>query len=172
MAVAELQGIEMLNLDNITIALSTSSLVGLLFAVFTASRRFGELETKVNTMWAFQMRRAFSEVVTSGIATVNSPLRFTEEAIKALDPIREELKALWVSLPESVRKSDVEVTLEIEKVFGERLLRMVCIPCGLSHGACLLLAMSIAKDQGSLLLHLGQRENDQGDDWTKRSKPS
>jgi hypothetical protein len=125
------------------------SAISILTVLYFMTTKFARLELQVETMWAFQMRRAFSEVVTSGIGTVNSPLMFTEEAKRFLEPIKNELVAMWEN-GELSKRTDGETLLEIERVFGNRLLTMVCVPCGLSHGACLLLALSIAKGGGPL----------------------
>jgi hypothetical protein len=140
-----------------TLVTAICSLIGLVAAsvhgatrVATIEARIAGIDVKVDTMWAFQMRRALSEAVSSGLASVNSPIVFTPEAIASLDPIRDELLAFWKTVPEGT--SDAAALLLIEARFGEDLLRLVCIPCGLSHGACLLLAMTIAKGSSQISL--------------------
>ena len=83
---------------------------------------------------------------------MNSPIRFTEDAIARLDPIRDELIELYQKDPD--RDDDAKMLLDIEQKFGDVLLNIVCIPCGLSHGACLILAMSVAKQTDNLQIHL------------------
>lgn len=141
-----------MNVDTISITLSIGSLLGMLWAVFSASRRLGELELKVDTMWAFQMRRAMSETVSTGLGSMNSPLIFSDFARHSLDPIEAELKELWRQTLQFM--DDAEALLEIERVYGDRLLTLVCVPCGLSHGACLLLAFSVASDKREIELKL------------------
>ena len=100
------------------------------------------------------MRRAMSEVVTAGVGSKNSPLHFTDEARRLLAPIADELALFYQAMTAEVKLNDATVLLELEHRFGERLLDMVCIPCGLSHGACLLLAYSIAQQTNDLEIHL------------------
>jgi len=127
----------------ISLAVSGGTLVTLILFIIKSSREYGALETKVNTMWAFQMRRAVSEVVTSGLGTINSPLLFNDLAKKSLEPIKGRLVEFYDTLPKPT--SDVMALLKIEEIFGSQLLELVCIPCGLTHGACLLLALTVAK---------------------------
>jgi len=105
--------------------------------------RLGAVEVKVDTMWAFQIRRGMVEVVERGAGTMSSPLTFSKEALEALDPLKHALILFYKGLPKG--KSDADVLLEIEAQFGEQLLEKVCLPCRLSHGACLLLAYAVAK---------------------------
>jgi hypothetical protein len=119
------------------------SVLGLIGLVIKRSMRLGALEVKVETMWAFQMRRAVSETVASGMGTLNSPLKFSDLATASLEPIKQNLLDFWKTMPPGI--SDAEALLLIEARFGDDLLQYVCIPCKLSHGACLLLALTIAK---------------------------
>jgi len=112
--------------------------------------RLGMLETliaainvKVETMWMFQIRRGVSEAIVQGIATKNSPLKFDEAALKRLEPLKEELVSFVHELPPDT--SDPEAMLMIENKFGSKIVDTVCIPTGLSHASCLLLAYSVAK---------------------------
>jgi len=136
----------------ISIGMSAGTIIAFLFFIVRSSARFAKLELKVDTMWGFQMRRAMSEVVDKGIGTMNSPLIFNDDARKRLEPLKDDLISFYQKLPPAT--PDGEVLLAIEKDFGDDLLDRVCIPCGLSHGACLLLAMAIAKQTDILELHL------------------
>jgi hypothetical protein len=129
---------------------TAAALLGLVALVVRASMRLARVEVKVDTMWAFQMRRAMSEAVTSGIGSLNSPIKFREEAVAALEPIRSDLVDFWARLPPRVR--DAEAALLIEGRFGDEILQRICIPFKLSHGACLLLALAVAKQSNDLSL--------------------
>jgi len=115
-------------------------------------QRLALIEDKVNTMWAFQMRRAMSEVVESGAGTKNSPLIFTEQAREAFGPFKKQLVEFYKTLPATM--DDSEVLLEIERKFGDVLLDNVCIPFKLSHGACLLLAYAVARQTDTINIRL------------------
>ena len=124
------------------------ALGGAIGFLLKVSARLGALEVKVETMWQFQIRRAFAEAVSSGVATMNSPLTFDPKALSLLDPIRSNLMQLWESM--GTDTSDAVAMLEIEKNFGERLVRDVCIPCKLTHGACLIMALAVAKGKTTM----------------------
>lgn len=135
--------------------------VSLISVIWMGATRLAKLEVKVDTMWAFQMRRAFTEAMDQGIATVNSPLTFTVDVRERMRPIEKELRQFWIDTG-SHMKNDAEVLLGIEAQFGARLIEMVCIPCRLTHGACLLLAYAVATDRiqinlDSLTLEHGQK---------------
>jgi hypothetical protein len=141
-----------LDASHLSIVVSLTTLAGLIGFIIKNSIKFGALELKVDTMWAFQMRRAMSEVVATGIGTMNSPLLFSDMARDALDPIKDDLINYYNH--HLVSKGDADALLEIEREFGETLLTNVCIPCKLSHGACLLLALSVAKKIEKLEVHI------------------
>ena len=110
------------------------------------------MNVKIDTMWNFQVRRAMSEVQDSGIGTTNSPLMFSEDAKRALDPIKDEL--IKFNETELQGVDDADALLAIERQFGERLYELVCKPCQLSHGACLLLACAVARQVDKLVIVL------------------
>lgn len=124
--------------------------IGVTFAGVRIAMRVGVLEFKVATMWNFQMRRGFSEVVNTGVGTLNSPLHFTDDAIERMTPIRDELVFFGATALKGV--GDGDALLLIESAFGDKLLKFVCVPCGLSHGACLLLAFTIATGRSEIRL--------------------
>lgn len=103
-----------------------------------------KLEVKVDTMWAFQMRRSISESVQKGVATMNSPVKVTPEAKAWFETLRAELQAFYAKLGRKLTAH--EMALEIERRFGDRMLKEVCIPQGLYEGVCLLIAMEVAKE--------------------------
>ena len=138
----------------ISLGISILSLCSLLLFVVKASMRLGALELKVDTMWGFQMRRSLSEVVSTGIGTINSPLTFAPNVLEKLNPIRDALIAWYSTFPEN--QSDANTLLGIERHFGDQLLELVCYPCGLSYGACLLVALAIAKGSNSVDLRVSQ----------------
>ncbi len=127
------------------------TIAGVVIAAIRLSMRMGVLEFKVGTMWNFQMRRGFSEVVQSGIGSFGSPLTFNPEIESALDPIRDRLIEFGKQkLNNGI--DDSNALLLIEAMFGDELLNLVCVPCGLSHAACLLLALTVAKASNEIRL--------------------
>jgi hypothetical protein len=118
--------------------------------------RVSLVEFKVQTMWNFQMRRGFSEVVATGVGTLESPLRFNDDIERALDPIRDRLLE-YARGHFTEQTSDSEALLMLEDEFGDELLRFVCVPKGLSHGACLLLALTVARGRNEVHLTAPKR---------------
>ena len=116
-----------------------------------------QLSTKVDTMWDFQIRRSMSEVVEKGIGKMNSPLTFTGAAMDSLNPLKEALIRWWKT--EGNKLSDGSALLEIEKRFGDMLLTQVCVPLLLSHGACLILALAVARETHTIEVSLGSDFN-------------
>ncbi len=108
------------------------------------AERFARLELKVETMWDFLMRRGKAEAVRSGMATLNSPIIFTQEAMGWMPELEDELHAINVRLGGA---SDAQLALEIEKTLGDRILKEICIPRGIMMGACIQLAVAIAKNE-------------------------
>lgn len=110
----------------------------------TQNARIDRLEDKVTTIWEFQMRRAATEAIQKGIGYMNSPLIIDQEAKAWFDELAEKLQAFYASLDKNI--SDTDLALEIEKKFGDDIVKVVCIPKGLYQGACLLIAAAVAKD--------------------------
>lgn len=102
-----------------------------------------QMATKVETLWAFQIRRAMSEVVTSGVGEKNSPLRLYEEARQRLDCIKDRL--IEFCNGPCAKLDDLNTFMEIERAFGDELLDLICVPCKMSHGACVLVALSVGR---------------------------
>jgi len=142
----------LLESTTVALGLSVASWVALLAFIVKVSMRFGALELKVDTMWGFQMRRSMTEVVTSGVGTLNSPLVISEEVMASLDPIKQRLID-WYEHYEG-RGSDASVLLGIEQGFGNELMARVCLPCHLSYGACLIIALAVAKQTNEINLHV------------------
>lgn len=109
--------------------------------LYNSATRMAKLEVKVDTMWAFQMRRGAAEAVTNQIADLNSPLAFHTDALEALSPMKERL-ALFAQEHDGV--SEVEFFWMLERSFGDELVKRFCIPFNVSQGACLLAAMQVA----------------------------
>lgn len=105
------------------------------------------MDTKMSTVWGFLMNRAIGEAVQKNIATFNSPVVISEEAKKWMAGMANQLRDFYAKLGR--RMSEWELALEIERLFGEQILKEVCIPNGLSQGACLLIAIEVAKDMNN-----------------------
>ena len=105
---------------------------------------YGRLSLKVDTMWEFTLRRGKSEAVDKGFATMNSPFIVTEEAKRRMEPLMTDIRETYRKLGEYV--SDVDLMVELEQHYGDRMLTEVCIPCGFYMGACLAIAVQLLRD--------------------------
>ena len=74
---------------------------------------------------------------------MNSPIKITDEAKCWMEPLMGPITEFYLGLGKDL--SDHDLCLEIERRFGERMLREVCIPHKLDQGACLLIAVQAVK---------------------------
>jgi hypothetical protein len=103
-------------------------------------------ETKVQnqTLWDFQLRRGAVEAVGAGMATKNSPLVVKETAALLAEELGPDLRRFYANLGRP-NMTNAELAFQIERFFGSVIADKVCIPNGVSYGACLLIAMAVAK---------------------------
>lgn len=104
--------------------------------------RFAKLEVKVDTLWAFLLRRAEVEATTSRLADRNSPLQVRDSALALFAPIAPQLKAFHRSAGDGL--SNADLALQIEHRFGRQITDTVCTPNGFTFGACLIVAIAVA----------------------------
>jgi hypothetical protein len=109
------------------------------------AERLAKLDVKVDTMWAFQVRRGYAEAVEKGFGSINSPFVPNDQARAAIAPLLEPLETFYRT--EGRALSDLDLIIEIERRFGDRILKDVCIPCHIRNAACLVMAAEIVKAQ-------------------------
>lgn len=102
-----------------------------------------ELEERIDLLWEFQLRRAKVEAKEKGVGEINSPIKISEEAKLWMKELTNELKAFYRKLGRTL--SETQLAEEIEKRFGKEIVEKVCLPHGLFQGACLLIAMEVAR---------------------------
>lgn len=107
-------------------------------------QRFSKLESRVEILWLFIMRRSLSESITDNMGTLNSPFVPNEKCYGWFTSLKDDLKAFY-NYNKSL--SDFDLIIAIEDKFGDRILRDVCVPNKLTSGVCLLIAASVAKGQ-------------------------
>lgn len=106
--------------------------------------RLLQIEQRIETLWEFQLRRAAVEALQRGIGKMNSPIKINEEAKSWLGDLTLELKAFYRRLGRELTIS--QLAEEIERKYGDEIVKKICIPHGLSQGACLLIAMEVARE--------------------------
>lgn len=120
--------------------------VSLLGLVYALGVKFTRLEVKVDTMWDFQMRRAVTEGVRKGVIKMNSPISITDKARASMENLTSDLRQFYSTFyGRSIPERDLWVAIERE--YGDRILREVCIPNGLDHGACIIIALAVAREE-------------------------
>lgn len=128
----------------VAIGTAAGTLLSLLFAVYHFSGRLAVIEDRVKTMWDFLWRRAQSEVIKDKLGVMNSPIVVHDSSKEWMRGLAKELRTFYERLGRHL--SDKELAFEIERQFGDRLLAEVCIPHGLHLGACLVIAVQVAKE--------------------------
>jgi len=122
---------------------AVTGLVSLVSVVYLAAVKLTRIEVKVDTMWEFQRRRGISEAVRGGWGEFNSPFVPSPKAVALLKPLAPHLKATYNERRHEW--SDIDLMVAIERRFGDRIVKDVCIPTGLHDAACLAIAVEIAK---------------------------
>jgi hypothetical protein len=134
----------MIDLDAAHLTISAATALGLIGMLVRFTSRFSKLEVKVDTIWDFQMRRAIVNAVASGNATINSPVVFTSEFLKHFRSMASDLRLFYTTVGHSLSERDLQ--LEMERRFGDRFLKEICIPAGVSSGECILAAIQVARE--------------------------
>lgn len=131
-----------MNLEQITLAdvVAFLAIAGVFYHTVT---KIATMELKVDTIWTFLLKRGVAETVQGGFATMNSPLLINERGLSAMKPLIPDLKLFAKTLKRKM--SDGEIMMTIERKFGERLFKEVCIPNNMHLGACLVVALAIVK---------------------------
>lgn len=132
-AAMDLQG----TINSIGVALT---LLGL---IWIAAVKMTRLEVKVDTMWGMLLKRAVVEGVHMGMMAVNSPIRLINNSGAILEHMQDELRKFYIENCSDCSES--AAALLIEKEFGSRLAKDVCIPNKISMGVCILIALSMAR---------------------------
>lgn len=122
------------------VAAVVASMLSLLSVFYFGAVKLTTIQVKVDTMWNFMMRRATSEAVKSGFGTLNSPFMAKASVIRVVEPILSPMKDFYEADGKSL--TDNDLALEVEKRWGDVILKEVCIPNQFSMGACLVLIIS------------------------------
>ena len=127
------------------------SCLSLLSVFYYAGVKMATLTVKVDTMWSFTMRRATAEAVTNDLMRHNSPLEITAKGYSYIQPMAKELWEYYQKYSASAGKlNDADLALAIERDFGERLLKEICIPNNLLFGECIILAVEAVRKNGGI----------------------
>jgi hypothetical protein len=127
------------------------SCLSLLSVFYFAGVKMATLSVKVETMWSFQMKRIISEAVNNDLMRHNSPLEITAKGYDYIKPMASELYEYYQKYSTTASKlTDADLALAIERDFGERLLKDICIPNNLLFGECIILAIEAVRKNGGI----------------------
>jgi len=108
--------------------------------------RLGQVSVKIDTVWSFLIRRAEVEIVNKGWGKLNSPLEIDINAIEMIEPLVRDIIPFYREI--LIRRpniSDLDLFIEIEKKFGDSIVKSICVPHKLELGGCLLLIIMACK---------------------------
>lgn len=100
---------------------------------------------KADTIWEFLMRRATVVAIHNEWGTFNSPFVPSEKGRALFTKLAPELRTFYIKLGR--RLSENDLMLEIERRWGDRIVKEICIPANMSRGECLILAAHTAMDR-------------------------
>jgi len=113
--------------------------------------RMTRIEVHVETLWDFHIRRSMVEATNRGLGTLNSPFVMTEDAMSMGESLKDDLLDWYADYVTKVPNSnDRDLFIEIERVFGERLIREMCMPNKIQEGTCILIAIALMKGENKL----------------------
>jgi len=94
------------------------------------------------TMVEFSIRRGWSEAIEKGYIKEDA-IELSKEAKKFILPVEKDIRDFIKHKGKNL--DAVELWLQLEAKFGDRILTQVCVPARLSQGGCLVLAIEAAK---------------------------
>lgn len=108
-----------------------------------STARYAKMELKIDTLWDFQMRRGMVEATHKGWGEIQNPFIVSDQALSYFEKLRPELEGWFAALtPE--KRGLRELVIGIEQYFGNRIVKEICVPYGVSHAACNLMAAAVA----------------------------
>lgn len=123
------------------------SLVSILGALAKLFLQVGRLSLQVETLWTFHLERAKVEAVLKGWGKLRSPVELTALAVELIKPyLDSHFLPLYAKLiAKNPRITDQRLFFEFERKFGPLLVEKICIPQGVSQGACLVAVLESCK---------------------------
>jgi hypothetical protein len=132
-------------MDLTSILAGAASLTAIFGTIIYGIYRVVKMEIRVNLLWDFLMRRAISEAIDKGFATINSPIKIQPHGVNIFsEEWRNKLKGAFLN---HKKMTDKELFAAIDAKFGTELLKEICITQKpvLSNGECIIIAMAIIR---------------------------
>jgi hypothetical protein len=133
-----------------------------------------QIQERVDTMWAFQLRRGLREVAQKGLGKINSPITLTREAESLMQPLVPELKQFY-KIIHGEELGLVDLAIKLEQQFGHRLSEEVCTKASISDAACLVLAIAMLRPIGPGMIKTATEQCGDEHQWKDilaKSKPT
>lgn len=105
-------------------------------------RRTAQMELKLDIIWTYLLERGIASMITNGLATMNSPIVISDEAVSWFDDLKSDLKRIY---NKNKLAKDTQLAFEIQKELGDRLFKEICIPHRVNNGECISIALAVAK---------------------------
>ena len=128
----------------ISIALGLLNFIGLAYAVVV---KLSRVESRVEVLWTFQLRRGIVESVNGGLLEHHSPLAVTQRLKDRYKVIFATVKDYYDS--EGNRLTDTDLAIGIEKLFWPSIKEM-CAKEDIFDGACLVVLLNYVRPTSKL----------------------
>jgi hypothetical protein len=130
-----------MNTETLSLIIGCLNLVGLFYVVVL---RLSRIESRVEILWAFQLRRGIVESVNSGLLEHHSPLAVSKGILVKYPAIFNTIKEYYDL--EGSKLPDLVLVESIEKNFWP-LVSTICIGENIHDGACLALMLNYVRPE-------------------------
>jgi hypothetical protein len=124
-----------------------SGLVVILGAIGRCFYLIGQLQARVEILLSFLYRRGEAEAASKGWGTFNSPFAINAAGVDVVLPFLDKFIPLYAKLS-AKGASEAQMFIEFEREFGDFIVQKICIPNGLTQGACLVSIIKACRTAG------------------------
>lgn len=111
--------------------------------IATLKSDIGSNRRDINIIMSFLFNRAKTELVQTGLATLNSPIELKVNCFEAVMPFLGKFIPFYLNVVKKYPNLegdalDKQLFIDFEAAFGDYIVEKICIPMHLNQGACLL----------------------------------
>ena len=125
----------------IALVLSIVTIIGF---VWGFGYKFGRIELQVHELWDFLMRRAKGEALSKGWGSTGSQFHINPTGYAKIEAFLDKFLPAFASMTKR-KLSDQQMYRELERDFGDFIVEQICVPNGMSSGACLILIVEACR---------------------------
>jgi hypothetical protein len=103
-----------------------------------------KIEFMVGELWASQGRRGTTAAVIKGLGEVHSPLKATVKGREIFAAITPDIDAFYRT--EGHTLDEGMLRAKLESLFGDRIMREICIPHHFMQSECIEIAVAIVRE--------------------------